>query len=109
MQEIFRKERDDVESVEEGKKAFQEWRNRLLSRPGARARYEEIAVEQDLWLQLARARLEAGLTQAELARKMGVSQAQVAHIEKCGYEAYTLRTLRRHVQALGKKLHIAIV
>ena len=41
------------------------------------------------------------LHQAELAKRLGVSQAQVARIEKRGYDAYTLNTLRRYVQALG--------
>ena len=47
------------------------------------------------------ARKAAGLTQAEMAKRLGVSQAQVARIEKQGYDAYTLNTLRRYVQALG--------
>jgi hypothetical protein len=33
---------------------------------------------------------------------LGVSQAQVARIEKRGHDAYTLNTLRRYVQALGE-------
>ncbi|HEX5501180.1 MAG TPA: helix-turn-helix transcriptional regulator [Thermomicrobiales bacterium] len=36
-----------------------------------------------------------------MAERLGVSQSQVAKIEKRGYEAYTLTTLRRYVQALG--------
>lgn len=94
---------------EEGERKYQQWRQQLLSTPQAQARYEEITAEQDLWLQLVEARLDAGLTQTELAERMGVSQAQVARIEKAGYNAYTLNTLRRYAQALGKKLHVAIV
>ncbi len=94
---------------EEGKAKYQVWRARLLSTPEAQALAVEIAAEQDLWLQLVEARLDAGLTQAELAERMGVSQAQVARIEKSGYDSYTLKTLRRHVQALGKHLNISIV
>jgi predicted transcriptional regulator len=33
---------------------------------------------------------------------LGVSQPQVARIEKRGYDAYTLNTLRRYVNALGE-------
>ena len=94
---------------EEGKTKYQQWRESLLSTSEARARSEEIAAEQNLWLQLVEARLDAGLTQAELAERMGVSQAQVARIEKSGYDSYTLKTLRRYVQALGKKLRVSIV
>ena len=55
----------------------------------------------DLWLQLVEARQAAGLTQADVATRMGVSQAQVARIEKRGYDASPLQSLRRYVQALG--------
>lgn len=52
-------------------------------------------------MQLVEARQTVGLTQKEVAQRMGVSQAQVARIEKRGYEAYNLRTLQRYLQALG--------
>lgn len=58
--------------------------------------------KRDLWLQLVEARQAAGLTEQQVAERMGVSQAQVARIEKRGYEAYTLRTLRRYLDALGE-------
>ena len=95
--------------LDEGEKMFRDFEERLLSTPEARAEYEEIVEEQELWLQLVEARLDAGLTQAELAARLGVSQAQVARIEKSGYDNYTLTTLRRHVQALGRKLHISVI
>lgn len=95
--------------IEEGARAYQEWRDTLLADPAARAIYKEESAKQELWLQLVEARLAAGLTQAELAKRLGVSQAQVARIEKCGYDAYTLNTLRRYAQAVGKTLEVAIV
>ena len=59
--------------------------------------------------QLIRAvRRRSGLTQAELARRLGVSQAQVARIERRGYDTYTLTTLRRYVQALGEEFSLEI-
>lgn len=88
--------------IKEGEQDYQEWRGSLVDTPEKRALYEEIAAKSDLWLQLVEARQEAGLTQRELAKRLGVSQAQVARIEKRGYDAYTLNTLRRYVQALGE-------
>jgi transcriptional regulator with XRE-family HTH domain len=61
----------------------------------------ESAYGEEIWQQLIRARHYAGLTQVELARRMGVTQAQVARLEKRGYEQYTLTSLRRFVEALG--------
>src|SRR4051794_27973674 len=87
--------------IQAGEQDYLEWQASLVDTPEKRARYQEIAAKSDLWLQLVEARQAAGLTQRELAQKMGVSQAQVARIEKRGYDAYTLTSLRRYVQALG--------
>lgn len=80
---------------------YQEWRDKFLADPERRVIYEEEAAKSELWLQLIEARQVAGLTQQQMAQRMGVSQAQVARIEKRGYDAYTLNTLRRYVTALG--------
>ena len=64
--------------IEEGGQDYQEWRQSLTDTPQKKALYEEIAVKSDLWLQLVEARQEAGLTQRQLAKRLGVSQAQVA-------------------------------
>lgn len=85
----------------EGARRYERWRDELLSDPENRRLYDEEAAKSKLWLQLVEARQAAGLTQAELAKRLGVSQSQVARIEKRGYDAYTLNTLRRYVQALG--------
>src|SRR5712692_7773283 len=87
--------------TELGKQSYQRWRDELRAEPGYQAVYDEEADRSDLWLQLVEARQAAGLSQRELAKRLGVSQAQVARIEKRGYAAYTLNTLRRYVQALG--------
>ena len=92
---------EHIDIAEEGAKRYQEWRERLLSDPETRAIYEEEAAKSELWLQLVEARQKAGLTQRQMAERLGVSQAQVARIEKRGYDAYTLNTLRRYVTALG--------
>ena len=94
--------------IEEGQQAYQAWRDSLLANPEYRAIYEEEAAKKELWLQLVEARQNAGLTQVELARRLGVSQAQVARMEKRGYDAYTLNSLRRYVQALGEGFSLDI-
>ena len=90
-----------LDLIAEGEADYQRWRDRILNDPARRAHYEEIAAKKELWLQLVEARQAAGLTQRQLAERLGVSQAQVSRIEKRGYDAYTLNTLRRYVQALG--------
>lgn len=67
------------------------------------ARLAELRIEQDL-VALREAR---GLSQAQLARLLGVSQPAVAKIES-GSENLTLRTLTRVVTALGGELRVTI-
>ena len=88
--------------IQEGEHDYNEWRASLTDTPEKAGRYEEMAAKSDLWLQLVEARRSAGLSQRALAQRLGVSQAQVARIEKRGYESYTLNTLRRYVAALGE-------
>lgn len=68
----------------------------------SKAIYAEEAAKSELWLQLVEARQAAGLNQAELAKQIGISQAQVARVEKRGYDALILSSLRRYVQPLGE-------
>ena len=102
---IEQKKRD---YIKEGEESYKRWRDRFEADPEYRAIYEEEAAKGDLWLQLVEARQAAGLTQAEVAKRLGVSQAQVARIEKRGYESYTLNTLRRYIQALGEGFELQV-
>jgi predicted nucleotidyltransferase len=54
------------------------------------------------------ARRGAGLTQAELARRAGTSQAMVARYET-GMASPTVRTLQRLLRAVGRELELSSV
>ena len=94
--------------IEAGARDYEEWSRNLLADPRTRAIYEEEAAKKEIWLQLVQARMDAGLTQVQMAKRLGVSQAQVARIEKRGYDAYTLKTLRRYVDAIGDGLAVDV-
>ena len=96
------------EKVSPEEAAYLEWRENLRADPEYQAVYEEEAARSALWLQLVEARQVAGLTQKQMAERLGVSQAQVSRIEKRGYDAYTLNTLRRYVDALGEGFSLEI-
>lgn len=58
-------------------------------------------------LELRWAREDANLTQADLARSVGISQQQVAKLE--GPDANpTLDTLQRVARGLGRELHVSL-
>ena len=80
--------------------------------PAFRRAYEAIESEFSALEALLDARKSAGLTQAEVASRMGVSQPALARIESSlGSKAHSpsLNTLRKYAKACGMKLVISMV
>jgi transcriptional regulator with XRE-family HTH domain len=90
-----------AERLERGAHDYKQWSEKFETDPRLNQIYKEEAAKTDLWLQLAEARHTAGLTQEQLAKRLGVTQSQVAKMERRGYGSYTLQSLRRYVEALG--------
>ena len=84
----------------------------LMSRSGVKAEVERIEREDgELLDALLKARQEAGLTQAELAARMGTQAPAVARLEKSlatGKHSPSVATLRRYAQACGKNLRLQV-
>jgi transcriptional regulator with XRE-family HTH domain len=73
--------------------------------PAYRAAYDALDDEFSLVAAIIKARLDAGLTQAEVAQRMNTTQAVVARLEAGGRQPST-RTLRRFAKATGHRLKI---
>jgi ribosome-binding protein aMBF1 (putative translation factor) len=84
------------------RKAFAEWREA----PAYEAAYAALDEEFALAEALIRARSEAALTQADVAKKMGTTQAVIARLES-GKSLPSTRTLQRFAAATGTQLRIA--
>ncbi len=97
-----------AEQLEKGARDYREWRDQLLVDPEVQAIYAEEAEKSELWLQLVEARQALGLTQAQMAERLGISQVQVSRLEKRGYDAYTLSSLRKYVAALGEGYELVV-
>ncbi|MBM3542615.1 MAG: helix-turn-helix transcriptional regulator [Alphaproteobacteria bacterium] len=80
-------------------------KRKLLANPAVRAEYEALKLEERLAAELVRVRAAAGLTQAELARRMGAKQAAVARFES-GRHLPSIETLRGYAVATGFGLSI---
>ena len=85
---------------------------KLIRRPGVRKEVERIEREEGVLLDiLLKARQEAGLTQAQVAERMGTHAPAVARLERAlatGKHSPSLTTLRKYAQACGKKLSLQI-
>ena len=82
-----------------------ELHTRWMKEPKYRKAYEALEDEFAVAKAVIAARNRAGLTQMELARKMGTTQPVVARMEG-GRIQPSLRTLQRLAQATGSKLTI---
>lgn len=82
-----------------------EMHKRWMKEPKYRKAYETLEDEFAVAKAVIAARNRAGLTQMELARKMGTTQPVVARMEG-GRIQPSLRTLQRLAQATGSKLTI---
>ncbi|MEN6356393.1 MAG: helix-turn-helix transcriptional regulator [Armatimonadota bacterium] len=68
---------------------------------------EELAPEYEVARQLIKARLERGMTQEELAAKVGTKQSNISRIER-GQQNTSIGLLNKVAKGLGKKLHVSI-
>lgn len=87
--------------------SLKDWEDKVLSSPGAAGRVAEIEDELRLAAGLTALREEAGLTQRELAKRLGVSQPRVAAIERS--RNVTLDVLEEYVDAVGGRLEVNVV
>lgn len=81
---------------------------RFMEDPEFRKEYERADEEYALIEALIRARSEANLTQAELARRLGTTQSAVARLEG-GRVSPSFATLRRYAEATGTRLTVGFV
>jgi DNA-binding XRE family transcriptional regulator len=85
---------------------------KLMRRRGVRSEAERIEREEGALLDLLlEARREAGLTQAQVAERMGTQPPAVARLERAlatGKHTPSLATLRKVADAVGKKLVVHV-
>ena len=75
----------------------------LLADPKTRAEYDAVANEFEMARELIAARARAGLSQGEVAKRMGTTQSVVARLES-GKRPPSMRTVERFAQAVGGHL-----
>src|SRR5216683_1088822 len=84
---------------------------KMLKQPAVKVEYDAQAEEFALLDELLKARRRAGLTQAELAARMGTKTPAVARLEAGGGSrghSPSVATLRKYAQAVGCRLEIRL-
>ncbi|NWF93073.1 MAG: helix-turn-helix domain-containing protein [Syntrophaceae bacterium] len=79
-----------------------------LKEPDFAHRFKRAGETWDLPLKLSSMRKACGLSQIELARRVGTSQQQISRLESPSYEGHSLSMLRRVADALGASVRVEI-
>lgn len=77
----------------------------LIQDPGFKKEYDSLQTERDIALAIISARNNAGMTQNELAKKSGISQADISRLET-GNRNPSIALLQRLAQAMNTVLRI---
>jgi len=78
-------------------------------RPEQQAGLEEAEASAAIARQIYQMREEAGITQRELAERVGTTASVICRLEDDDYEGHSLGMLRRIAAALGKRVEIRIL
>jgi predicted transcriptional regulator len=88
-------------------KTMNEKHTEMMNDPEYAKHYKEQEEEFSIARELIRARTKSGLTQEEVARRMGTTQSAVARMES-GKPLPSIRSLKRYAQATASKVKISL-
>ncbi|NTV32463.1 MAG: helix-turn-helix transcriptional regulator, partial [Deltaproteobacteria bacterium] len=87
-----------------------ELKSRALARGDVRAEFDKLEEEFAFLDEFLKARAAAGMSQAEMAERMGTTQSAVARLESgSGKHSPSLATLRKYARALGYRVDLRLI
>ena len=90
--------------------SLKQFKRRALSRPEIKAAYDASAEEFAFLDEVQKARTEAGLTQAEVAARIGTTQSAIARLESSeAKHSPSIATLQKYAKALGYTVQVKLV
>ncbi len=85
------------------------WNRFYKNRPKEIARLEQTIEDMKLGAKIRDLRVAAGLSQKELAGRIGTQPSAISRIEDADYEGHSVETLRKIAKALQSRLEISFV
>jgi transcriptional regulator with XRE-family HTH domain len=89
-----------------------ELKAKAMARPNVRAEYEALTPEFNLIREMLLARKKAGLSQADVAIKMGTKPPSITRLESSlisGNHSPSLATLKKYAEAVNCRIEIKLV
>src|SRR3989344_3474976 len=87
---------------------FQSYLKEQLKNPKLKKHYDEFGKQLEIAYQILQLRKETGMSQSELARKLGTTQSNIARIET-GQQNFTTVTLQRIADVFNREVKIEFV
>ncbi len=81
-------------------------KRRTKRSPALQRLYEEEKVNYQVAMLIRKVREDLGLTQGELAKRIGTTQSVISRLEDADYEGHSLSILQRIASALKRKIVI---
>jgi DNA-binding XRE family transcriptional regulator len=88
-------------------KNYTQFKNKVLQDREIRKAYDELGPEFDFVRMLIKKRMEKGLSQEELAERIGTRQSAISRLESGRYNP-SFKILRKIAQALDSEIKISI-
>jgi ribosome-binding protein aMBF1 (putative translation factor) len=88
------------------KGTFKDYLNEQMKDPEFKKAWHDLDPEFELLESFIKAREKKGITQAELARKMGTKQPALSRLERGGFSGATVETLKKIADAMDMRLVI---
>lgn len=89
---------------------LKQFKARAFARPDVKQAYDALDDEFAFLDEVLKARVEAGLTQAEVAERVGTTQSAIARLESAAPKhSPSIATLQRYAKALGYRVQIRFV
>jgi len=87
---------------------FQEYLAEQLKNPEFKRHYDEYGRQLEIAYQILQLRKKKKMTQAELAKRIGTKQSNVARME-AGNQNFTIDILQRIASVLGRNLKVEFI
>ena len=90
--------------------SLKKFKTKALRRPGVKDAYDALDDEFRFLDEILKARLATGLTQSEVAARVGTTQSAIARLESgARRHSPSIVTLQRYAKALGYSLELKLV
>ena len=90
--------------------SLEQFKRKAFERPGVKAAYDDLAQEFEILDAVLKARAESGLTQAEVAERIGTTQSAIARLESAALtHSPSISTLQKYAHAIGYRVEVRLV